>query len=96
MEGHQLETGRTYAFREKRSTSSPMLKVRLLDKVGRKGKLKVRFEDGPHPGLEEYVSTRRHLCGLPRRFVQVLVHRAAMRENVWAAPLPTSGRKKVH
>ena len=50
--------GRTYGFREKRSTSSPLLKVRLLDKVGRKGKLKVRFDDGPHPGLEEYVSTR--------------------------------------
>jgi hypothetical protein len=26
-----------------------MLKVKLLDKVGRKGKLKVRVEDGPHP-----------------------------------------------
>jgi hypothetical protein len=35
-----------------------MLKVKLLDKVGRRGKLKVRFESGPHPGLEEYVSTR--------------------------------------
>jgi hypothetical protein len=63
MEGHQLEIGRTYAFREKRSTSSPLLKVKLLDKVGRKGKLKVRFEDGPHPGLEEYVSTRQVVCG---------------------------------
>jgi hypothetical protein len=58
MEGHQLVIGRTYAFREKRSTGSPLLKVKLLDKIGRKGKLKVRFEDGPHPGLEEYVSTR--------------------------------------
>jgi hypothetical protein len=35
-----------------------MLEVRLLDKVGRKGKIKIRFEDGPHPGLEEYISTR--------------------------------------
>ena len=35
-----------------------MFKVKLLDKVGRKGKVKIRFEDGPHPGLEEYVSTR--------------------------------------
>jgi hypothetical protein len=24
----------------------------------RKGKVKIRFEDGPHPGLEEYASTR--------------------------------------
>jgi hypothetical protein len=62
MEGHQLEIGRTYAFREKRSTSSPLLKVKLLDKIGRRGKLKVRFEDGEHPGLEEYVSTRQMLC----------------------------------
>jgi hypothetical protein len=58
MEGHQLVISRTYAFRETRSPNSPMLKVKLLEVVGRKGKLKVRFEDGPHPGLEEYVSTR--------------------------------------
>lgn len=58
MEGHLLEVGRRYAYREKRGPQQPMLKVKLLEKVGRKGKVKVRFEDGPHPGLEEYVSTR--------------------------------------
>jgi hypothetical protein len=58
MESHQLEIGRRYAYREKRGPHYPMLKVRLLDKLGRKGKIKIRFEDGPHPGLEEYVSTR--------------------------------------
>lgn len=58
MEGHLLEIGRRYAFREKRGPGQPMLKVKLVDKVGRKGKVKVRFEEGPHPGLEEYVSTR--------------------------------------
>jgi hypothetical protein len=58
MEGHQLEIGRLYAYREKRGPSYPMLKVKLLDKVGRKGKVKIRFEDGPHPGLEEYILTR--------------------------------------
>jgi len=58
MESDQLEIGRRYAFREKRGPRYPMLKVRLLDKVGRKGKIKIRFENGPHPGLEEYVSTR--------------------------------------
>jgi hypothetical protein len=67
MEGHQLEIGRAYAFREKRSTSSPFLKVKLLDKVGRKGKLKVRFEDGPHPGLEEYVGSRQIVCAWGNR-----------------------------
>lgn len=58
MEGHLLEVGRLYAFREKRGREQPMLKVKLLDKVGRKGNVKIRFEDGPHPGLEEYVTTR--------------------------------------
>ena len=46
-----MEMGRSYAYREKRGPDVPMLKVKLLDKVGRKGKIKVRFEDGPHPGL---------------------------------------------
>lgn len=49
---------RRYAYREKRSTSCPLLKVKLLDKVGRKGKVKIRSEEGPHPGLEEYVASR--------------------------------------
>jgi hypothetical protein len=52
VEGWRLETGRLYAYREKRATGSPMLKVRLVDLIGRKGKIKIRFEDGPHPGLE--------------------------------------------
>jgi hypothetical protein len=34
-----------------------MLKVKLIAKVGRGGKVKIRFEEGPHPGLEEYVRT---------------------------------------
>lgn len=58
MQEHELTTGRTYAYREKLSPDCPFLKVKLVEKVGRKGKVKVRFEDGPHPGLEEYVSTR--------------------------------------
>lgn len=58
METHALVLGNSYAFREKRRAGKPFLKVKLVDIVGRKGKVKVRFEDGPHPGLEEYVSTR--------------------------------------
>ena len=58
MESHQLEIGRWYAYRGKRRSQYPMLKIKLLDKVRRKGKIKIRFEDGPHPGLEEYISTR--------------------------------------
>jgi hypothetical protein len=33
--------------------SSPLLKVKLLDKVGRQGKLKVRFEDGQNSNTPE-------------------------------------------
>jgi hypothetical protein len=58
MENHRLEIGRRYAYREKRGAGQPMIKVNLVDKVGRKGKVKIRFEAGPHPGLEEYVSSR--------------------------------------
>jgi hypothetical protein len=58
VETSALKIGQSYAYREKRGPKHPMLKVKLIDVVGRKGKVKVRFEDGPHPGLEEYVATR--------------------------------------
>jgi hypothetical protein len=67
-----MEIGRSYAYRETRGQHVPMIKVKLLDKVGRKGKIKIRFEDGAHPGLEEYISTRREISRL-----RVLVSRAA-------------------
>src|SRR4051812_29009847 len=58
MRTEELVIGRTHAFRHTRGPDVELLKVRLLDVVGRKGKIKVRFETGPHPGLEEYVATR--------------------------------------
>jgi hypothetical protein len=36
----------------------PFAKVKLVAKIGRGGKVKIRFEDGLFPGLEEYVQTR--------------------------------------
>lgn len=57
MESAALEIGRLYAYRENPRAKSEMLKVKLIAKVGRGGKVKIRFEDGPHPGLEEYVRT---------------------------------------
>lgn len=50
-----MKIGSHYAYREKRTPGSPFLKVKYLEKVEGKGKIKVRYEDGPHPGLEEYV-----------------------------------------
>jgi hypothetical protein len=57
-----MVVGRSYGYREKRGPDQPILKIKLLDKVGRKGKIKVVFETGPHPGLEEYIDTRQALC----------------------------------
>jgi hypothetical protein len=57
MQSSALVQGRRYAYREKRSPGSEMLTVKLVAKVGRRGMVKIRYEDGPHPGLEEYVRT---------------------------------------
>src|SRR4051794_258766 len=53
-----MQTGKLYAYRERRGAGQPLRKVKLVDIVGRKGMVKVRFEDEPHRGLEEYVNTR--------------------------------------
>lgn len=58
MQTADLVEGAFYAFREKRTPGTPLLKVKLLAKVGRKGHVRIRYETGPHPGLEEYVATR--------------------------------------
>jgi hypothetical protein len=62
VDSSQLEIGRFYAYREKRKPGTEMLKVKLLAHTGRSGKLKVRFEDGPFPGLEDYVASRQLIC----------------------------------
>lgn len=85
MESQALVIGRSYAYREKRSPACPLLKVKLLDKVGRKGKLKIRFEDGPHPGLEEYVSSRQLVVPWGER-------RALLRDEERAARLEEHAR----
>jgi hypothetical protein len=63
MESAALEIGRLYAYRENPRAKSEMLKVKLVAKVGRGGKVQIRFEDGPHPGLEEYVRTANLIVG---------------------------------
>lgn len=59
VERSALLEGRFYAYREKVSAGTPLLKVKLIEKVAGRPKVKIRFEDGPYPGLEEYVLTRR-------------------------------------
>src|SRR5262245_29907437 len=63
MDSASLTVGKLYAFREKRQPGVPFLKVKLLAKVGRGGRVQIRFEDGPFPGLEEYVHTKQ--LGVP-------------------------------
>jgi hypothetical protein len=58
VDSASLTEGKYYAFREKRAPGTPVIKVKLLAKVGRGGKIRIRYEEGSHPGLEEYVSTR--------------------------------------
>jgi hypothetical protein len=62
-----------------------MLKIKLLDKVGRKGKIKVRFEDGPHPGLEEYIETRQVVCGWGQRQAVIRDEQRAARLEEYTA-----------
>jgi hypothetical protein len=58
MESAAIDVGQSYGFRRGRALGQPFVKVKVLDKVGRGGKVKIRWEEGPHPGLEEYISTR--------------------------------------
>jgi hypothetical protein len=60
-----MVAGQSYAYREKRGTDQSMLKVNLLEKIGRKGK--IRFDTGQHPGLDEYVETRQVVCAWGER-----------------------------
>jgi hypothetical protein len=91
MQGDAMEIGRSYAYREKRGAGQPMLKVKLVDKVGRKGKLKVRFEDGPHPGLEEYIATRDVVCPWGQRTAVIRDEQRAERLEEDAAKASRQG-----
>lgn len=94
MESHQLEIGRWYAYREKRGPRHPMLKVRLLDKVGRRGKIKIRFEDGPHQGLEEYVATRQLVAPWGQRHAVLRDEKLAAALDAHAAQVADSARRR--
>lgn len=50
MEQGGLVVGRSYADRERKAVGTEPLKVKLLELIGRGGRIKIRFETGPHPG----------------------------------------------
>lgn len=58
MQSAEIEVGRKYAMREKVTPGEPLIQVRVVDKVGRGGHIKVHRLSDPHSGLEEYVKTR--------------------------------------
>ena len=57
-----MKAGRHYAYREKRTPGSPFFKIKYIEKAEGKGQIKIRYEDGPHPGLEEYVRPQSIIC----------------------------------
>lgn len=59
MESSALTEGRYYAYREKRTRGAPLVKVKLLSKLPQRRKVKIRYAEGPYPGLEEYVLMQR-------------------------------------
>jgi hypothetical protein len=57
MTGSEIKVGQKYGFRLKYSAREPLLEVQIVEKVGRKGMIKIRHLGPPHLGLEEFVKT---------------------------------------
>lgn len=57
MQFTEIETGRNYGPRQNPQGGSPFFRVKVTEKIPRKGgnQLKVRHLDDPHKGLEEYL-----------------------------------------
>jgi len=53
--------GHRYGMRLKAAVGEPLIEVKVVEKVGRKGHIKVQHLGGETPGLEEYVKTRQIL-----------------------------------
>ena len=58
MQSSEIAIGNRYGMRLKVSIGEPLTEVKVIEKVGRKGHIKVRHLAGETPGLEEYVKTR--------------------------------------
>ena len=49
--------GKKYGWRLKPSVAGTLCQVQVLEKIGRKGMIKIRHLGPPHEGLEEFVKT---------------------------------------
>lgn len=59
MQGAEIHIGQRYGIRLKLTPNEPLWEADAIAKVGRGGRVKVRYgEASPHPGLEEYVHSR--------------------------------------
>ncbi len=62
MVSQEISKGRVYGIRLNPSRKDELIKVKVLDSVGRGGKHLVQHVTGPHPGLEEYLHSRQFIC----------------------------------
>jgi len=58
MTGSEIKVGQKYGFRLKYSAREPLLQVQVIEKVGRKGMIKIPHLGPPHVGLEEFATNR--------------------------------------
>ena len=91
MQTSELVEGRFYAFHVRRS--GPLEKVKLIAKVGRRGHVKIRYEEGEHPGLEEYVQTRQLV--VPWGEVRALLRDEERIERIRSAVKRDSSRQEA-
>jgi hypothetical protein len=57
MNGSQIILGKKYGWRLKPSVPGALCQVQVLEKIGRKGMIKIRHLGPPHEGLDEFVKT---------------------------------------
>jgi len=84
MERSSLRLGKPYAYRRLRQLAGPVLKVVPLQLGPPKThKVRVRFEDGDYPGLDQWVSIQHVLCpwGQRERLIRDERHLLAVREG---------------
>ena len=72
MKAAELVVGGAYTYREKSVPLSPVQKVTLLEKLRRKARVRIRFDDGEFKDLVDYATTRQLVARWAE--VRTLVH----------------------